>query len=269
MMFKEFTLEFKAFCKMFYYFTVSIKILKELNGDISVFDVLNHYKTKTLTDRDLYKLKDVKLYNFKCFKGVNTDLMFISFKISNIDLNKVNAVFNPSNRTYRKYKYEFSKFERSLIFKLKNTDKYEYNHKDCISESLQIDLNGEYSVLPLEKTYINTSQNFETEYEFKKRKKEEKWKEIKRKQKLKSEAIKSLRLWKKIEMPRLPWYKKEKKEKFNPETLKKEKGWRTGQKRDLLGFLYIDAYGNLDTDLTVAPIKIPQKIKEKEKRTLW
>lgn len=279
---KSFEFEYKQFCTLFCNFNVGMKDLKEITGKTSVTDILNPYRCKILKSDDLNQLKTLKLNDFNVFKGLNTDLVFISFKTDKNTMNSLIRIFNGSNRAYRKYKHEFTKKERSLLFKLKNTDKYEYNHRDCISESLQIDLNGEYSVLPLENTYKNPIQTFESEYQFKSRKKREKWAEIKRKQQIRSNAIKALRLWKTIKMPRLPRYKKEKKEKFNLETLKKEKGWRTGQKRDLLGLLYIDAYGNLDTDLTVAPIKIPQKIikretvfistekiEEKEKRTLW
>lgn len=278
----NFECEYKQFCKMFYYFTVSMKILKELNGNISVFDVLNHYKIKILNDKELNQIKDIILYDFKVFKGFETDLVFIEFKISKLDLYRLKNCFNSSDRAYRKYKFEFSKFERSLLFKLKNTDFYEYNNRDCISESLQIDLNGEYSVLPLEETYENPIQTFESEYEFKSRKKREKWAEIKRKQQIRSNAIKALRLWKQIKMPRLPEAKKKSKQKITVNDLKKERGWTRGQQRESLGLLYVDAYGQLDKDLTVAPIKIKQKIienksvfistekiEEKEKRTLW
>lgn len=274
--------EYKEFTKFFYFYTVNMKVLKDLNGNIEVLDILNHYRIKLLSDNDLEIIKDIKLFNFDVFKGLNTDLVFISFEIKNLDLLRLKHIFNPTNRAYQKYKHEFTKTERRLLFKLKNSNVYEYNHKDCISNALQLDLNGEMVYSPLEETYENSKQSFESEYDFKKRRESEKWSEIKRMQSVKAEAIKALRLWKQIKMPRLPKAKKKSRQKITPDDLKKERGWRRGQQRESLGLLYIDEYGQLDKDLTVAPIKIKQKIierktvfistekrEEKEKRTLW
>ena len=279
---KRITLEFKNFCKLFYYFTVSMKILEQLEGEISIFDVLNHYRMKTLKNEDIEAIKDVKLYEFGLFKGLNTDLVFVTFKIRPLHLNRIKAVFNPSDRSFRRYKTEFTKTERTLLFKLKSNNEYEYNHRDYISNSMQLDLNGKIVYSPFEQTYENSKQTFESEYEFKTRKKREKWSEIKEKQAMRADARKALWLWRKIKMPRLPRPEKTNKKEITVNDLKKQRGWRTGQKRELLGFLYINIYGNLDKNLTVAPIKIPQSVKpqktvfistekmeEKEKKALW
>lgn len=274
--------EYKEFTKFFYFYTVSMKVLKNLSGNIEVLDILNHHRVKLLSDNDLEIIKHIKLKQFDVFKGLNTDLVFISFEIKNLDFLRLKNIFNSNNRAYRKYKHEFTKTERQLLFKLKEHKKYKYNHKDCISESLQMDLNGEYAVLPLEETYENLKQNFESEYDFKKRMESEKWNKIKKQQSLRADAIKALRLWKKIKMPRLPRQEKKSKQKITENDLKKQRGWTKGQRRELLGLLYVDCYGQLDKDLTVAPIKVQQRIierktvfistekrEEKEKRTLW
>lgn len=278
---KTITLEFKSFCKLFYYCTVNMNVLEQLSDEISIFDILNQYRIKTLKDKDIEKIKDIRIYDFGIFKGLNTDLVFVTFKIKPLHLNRLETVFNPSDRSFRRYKTEFTKSERKLLFKLKNNDAYEYNHRDCISNAMQLNLNGEMVFSSFEKTYENSKQTFESEYEFKSRKKREKWAEIKRKKELRSTAIKALRLWVKLQMPKLP--KVERKNKQNPvEKLRKEKNWNRYQKRELLGLLYVDIYGNLDKNLTVAPIKVPQrfkenktvfisteKIEEKKKRALW
>lgn len=259
---KTIELEFKSFCKLFYYFTFSMGVLEQLDGEISIFEILNQYRLKTLKNKDIEKIEDIKLYNFKVFKGLNTDLVFITFKIRPLDLNRIQAVFHPIDRSFRRYKVEFTKTERSLLFKLKNNSHYEYNHRDCISEAVQIGLDGEYSLSPLEETYKNETQSFETEYEFKARKKKEKWDEIKRKQSLRADGMKALRLWVKLGMPRLP--RPEKKKQINYEKKLRKEKWKDYQMRESLGLLYLDVYGNLDQFMPVAPIKVPQRHKAKQ-----
>lgn len=256
--------EYKEFTKFFYFYTVSMKVLKDLNGTVEVLDILNHYRIRLLSDNELELLKDIKLFNFKVFKGLNTDLVFISFEVKNLDLLRLKNIFNSNNRAYRKYKHEFTKSERSLLFKLKNNDAYEYNHKDCTSNALQLDLNGRMVYSAFEETYENSKQSFESEYDFKKRMESEKWDKVKKQQSLRADAIKGLRLWKKLGMPRLPRPEKKSKQKVTENDLKKQRGWTKGQRRELLGLLYVDCYGQLDKDLTVAPIRIPQKIIEKQ-----
>lgn len=125
-------IELNEFRKLFNGFTVGLRDLKELEGNIKVIDILNPYKLKILPKNVEMMAKNAEITNFKVIHGKNTDLFFVQFELSRKALTIIERIFKPSDRSYRKYKVEFSKKERSLLWKLKN--KPQNVHKDIYEE---------------------------------------------------------------------------------------------------------------------------------------
>lgn len=153
-------LESNEFRFLFNSFTVGLKDLKELKGKIRVLDLLSPYRLKTLDNTARVRAKDALITNFEVIKGENTDIYFIRFKLSKKAIDFILRYFRGFDRTYRKYKVEFSKNERSLIWRLKNNEPLTFNNKDWTDEEYE--------------KYENPIQHLPTEWDYKMMIKEEK-----------------------------------------------------------------------------------------------
>lgn len=185
-------LEINDFRFLFNGFTIGLKDLKTLSGEIRVLDLLNPYRIKTLDKTSKARAKDAIIKDFSVIKSEKTDIYFIKFTLSEKALNFILRYFRGSDRTFRKYKVEFSKSERSLLWKLKNSKSLKFNHKDWTDEEYE--------------AFENPIQNLPTEWDYKK----DEYEERRRLFLLNRKARKYMREFKKL--PKVPQEKKPKTE---------------------------------------------------------
>lgn len=113
-------------------FLVGFKDLKQTNGFVPLIEVLNPYRLKILPIGAQKMVKDAQINIKSISKGFGTDLIFIEFQLDDKAVDFIYKTLRPSDRSYRRYKLEFSKFERSLLWQIKN--KPEDIHKDIWEE---------------------------------------------------------------------------------------------------------------------------------------
>lgn len=199
-------LEFNEFKSLFADLTISLKDMEELEEEIRVLDLLNHYRFKTLPKSIQNKCKTAKIKDFAVIKGKGTDLRFVTFTLDEKSFEIISDYFRAYDRTYRRYKVEFSKAERSLLWKLKNTNKVLSDHRNEVDTRESIDLNGITRELPEYKEFENPKQQKLTEYEV--RMEANKRRRAKRAQKNKLTVLKNR--WRLLGMPNMKTICKEK-----------------------------------------------------------
>lgn len=210
-------LEINQFKFLFADLTISLKDMEDLENEIMVIDLINHYRFKTLPKKVQNKCKTAKITDFKVIKGKGTDLRFVNFTMDKRTVELITTYFRSSDRSYRKYKVEFNKSERSLLWKLKNTGKLLPDHRNEVDTREAIDLNGITRELPEYEEFKNTKQAKPTEYEVGMEIKRRKAKEHKKKQ----ELIIINNRWRLLGMPNIQTIcKKEVKVKLDTEFLK-------------------------------------------------
>lgn len=158
-------LEINQFKSLFSNLTISLKDMEEMDEEIRVIDILNHYRFKTLPKTIQNRCKTAKITDFGVVKGKETDMRFITFNFDNKTVELISKYFQSSDRTFRKYKVEFSKAERSLLWKLKNTEKLLPDHRNEVDTREAIDLNSIIRELPEYEEFKNEKQHKPTEYE--------------------------------------------------------------------------------------------------------
>ena len=125
-------MEINNFRTLFCGFIISLHDLKETDGFVPLVEILNPYRLKILPMGAKNTVKHAKINILSISKGFNTDLVFIEFQLDNKAVEFIFKSLRPSDRSYRKYKLEFSKAERSLLWKIKN--KPQNVHKDILEE---------------------------------------------------------------------------------------------------------------------------------------
>lgn len=125
-------IEINAFRALFCNFIVGLKDLTETNGFVPLVEVLNPYKLKILPIGARNHAKSARINIKSIFKLYGRDLVFIEFQLDSRGVDFINKVLKPSDRSYRKYKLEFSKYERSLLWRIRNTP--QNIHKDIWEE---------------------------------------------------------------------------------------------------------------------------------------
>lgn len=113
-------------------FLVGLSDLKTTNGFVPLIEVLNPYRLKVLPIGAQNAVKKAKINILSISKGFGTDTVFIEFQLDNKALDFIFKTLRPSDRAYRKYKLEFTKSERSLIWRLRNQP--QDIHKDIWEE---------------------------------------------------------------------------------------------------------------------------------------
>lgn len=209
-------LEINQFKFLFADLTISLKDMEDLENEIRVVDLINHYRFKTLPKKVQNKCRTAKITDFKVVKGKGTDLRFITFTMDNRTVELISTYFRGSDRSYRKYKVEFNKAERSLLWKLKNTDELLPDHRNEVDTREAIDLNGITRELPEYEEFKNAKQAKPTEYEVGIEIKRRKAREHKKKQ----ELIIINNRWRLLGMPNKTICKKEEVKKPDTEFLK-------------------------------------------------
>lgn len=125
-------MEINAFRALFCSFVVGLKDLQPTNGFVPLVEVLNPYRTKILPTGAKNAIKYAHINIKSISRGFNTDLIFIEFQLDNKAVDFIYKSLRPSDRSYRKYKLEFTKTERSLLWKLRNQP--QDIHKDIWEE---------------------------------------------------------------------------------------------------------------------------------------
>lgn len=126
------TLEINNFRRYFGDFIIGLRELEPTNGFKPLTEILNPYRIKILPKSAQNRAKKAKIDIYLIEKGFGTDLIFVSFYISPEAMDWISSFIRPFDGAYKKYKIEFSKTERSLLWKLKNQPKDV--HKDIREE---------------------------------------------------------------------------------------------------------------------------------------
>lgn len=126
-------MEIKTFRDLFVGLIVGLRDLNKTNGFVPLVEVLNPFKIKILSKGAQTMCKKAQINIISIEKGLNTDLVFIEFQLDKKAVDLIYNTLRPSDRSYRKYKLEFSKFERSLLWKIRNNP--QNIHKDIWEEN--------------------------------------------------------------------------------------------------------------------------------------
>lgn len=125
-------IELNGLRNLFCGFLVGFKDLRETDDFVPLIEVLNPYRLKILPIGAQNMVKHAKINIKSISRGFGTDLIFIEFQLDKQAVDFIYKTLRPSDRSYRKYKLEFSKSERSLLWRLRNQP--QDIHKDIWEE---------------------------------------------------------------------------------------------------------------------------------------